>query len=160
MKFCYLSASVLVKGEVEKIGGFGMCRYTTDDIIERLNKQLNDKRFRGCVVGKNLNRFMDRSPLSDMVCNGNDMNTHVSMINIFIEDTNEDVCSVLVQKLYDALIMINQAYRLSVYEVDMVYYSSDGGSKTYENLRGSRIVDVLEHRKQNNVEPLCKHLEN
>lgn len=111
MKFCYLNASILIRGEVERIGGFGMCRYTADDIVERLNEQLNDSRFRGCVSGKNLNRFMDRSPLSDMVCNGNDTRTYVSLINIFIEDTLDDVCSVLVQKLYDAFDqMIDDAF--------------------------------------------------
>ena len=159
MKFCYHNASVLIKGEVERIGGFGMCRYTADDIVERLNEQLNDSRFRGYVSGKNLNRFMNRSPLSDMVCNGNDTRTCVSLINIFIEDTLDDVCSVLVQKLYDALVMINDADRLSVYEVDMVYYSSDDNSKTYENVRGSRIADTLNRRKQQGVKPVCTQLE-
>lgn len=159
MKFCYLNASILIRGEVERIGGFGMCRYTADDIVERLNDQLNDSRFRSCVSGKNLNRFMDQSPLSDMVCNNNDTWTYVSLINIFIEDTLDDVCSVLVQKLYDALVMINDADRLSVYEVDAVYYSSDGNSKTYENVRGSRIADTLKRRKQQGIKPECTQLE-
>lgn len=57
MKFCYLNASI-IKGEVERIGGFRMCRYTADDIVERLNEQLNDSRFRGYVSGKNLNRLV------------------------------------------------------------------------------------------------------
>ena len=102
---------------------------------------------------------MDRSPLSDMVCNGNDIRTYVSLINIFIEDTLDDVCGVLVQKLYDALVMINDADRLSVYEVDMVYYSSDGNSKTYENVQGSRIADTLKRRKQQGIKPVCTQLE-
>ena len=124
-----------------------------------LNDQLNDNRFRGYVSGKNLNQFMDRSPLSDMVCDGNDTRTYISLINIFIEDTLDDVCSVLVQKLYDALVMINDADRLSVYEVDMVYYSSDGNSKTYENIQGSRIADTLKRRKQQGIEPVYAQME-
>lgn len=159
MGFCYLNASILVKREVERVGGFGLCRYTADNIIDRLNDQLNDSRFRGYVSGKNLNQFMDRSPLSDIVCNGNDTRTCVSLINIFIEDTLDDICSVLIQKLYDALVMINDADRLSVYEVDVVYYSSDGNSKTYENIQGSRIADTLKRRKQQGIEPVYTQME-
>lgn len=65
MGFCYINASIMIKGEVERVGGFGLCRYTADNIIDRLNDQLNDSRFRGYASGKNLNQFMDRSPLSD-----------------------------------------------------------------------------------------------
>lgn len=147
MEFCYITASIIIQGQIHE-PGMGLWRMTKGNVVERISARFNNKRYRCQVTSMDLNKYVDRSPLSDSFAKNDyqrDYSTNISMINIFIEDTKSSNPSSIIRKIHQAAAMVNDVpfEQMEVKAINIAYYSSDGGVTMLENISDSSMERVI-----------------